>query len=469
MHLEVIESGREKDQSILFRKVQKVLRRLHTLKYGHTLSATHVLDFPVEPINKTRYGEELGRDNNPLLTLFQNDPISREIDPIEIAWQYHIIYETPNGHLFKKNRLFDDINKGNGLTLIHVTPSLDKIIQSGEIYASGGCLGASIYSVPARPDGRLHNLTKFVIEDQMVNNLHNINPQLMMIKIRPETFNHANMEENWLDYLRFGEFQAHVFQEQVRNGIFSREALEKIKRKVISQIIPAHEFLSLCQEYNLDSISMQEYEKMFSQAINALPLLGYTYFETLSEYIALHQNDEPSQRLAEEGELYTWNYFKTIFNLTPQLYSSFELKKFAPTLEQIAEDIEIRSTQKEGLLNFSKEHFYYYMKWRISQNVRRKILGSKPLPDRDSSFELYHGTNPSLVGHIIHREIRNAQGLSKEHQIYEEARAKKLWNYWNEKDIIVPFNALLPKGEIGINPTFENLSYKVYRAKLLSN
>src|SRR5258708_13647811 len=111
------------------------------------------------------------------------------------------------------------------------------------------------------------------------------------------------------------------------------------------------------------------------------------------------------------------------------------------------------------ITKFSEEHFYNFMKWRVGQQVRRKILGSKPLAGEGANLLDYMRENPSLTGHIIHRGLRKDPGLREQHSHYEKERAREIWDYWTEKKILTPFNALLPKGEMGINPRYPGLQY----------
>lgn len=458
-----IESAQMQDTYALWQRTRSILTRLQELRNGHTLSTTNIEGHPVSPLSKNILGEEIIPDTNPLISLFENDPISNEVDPVEIAWQHHLVYETPNGHLFKRNSLFDQLKQGNGLTLVHITPALNKILQDGWLCGSGGCLGASIYTVPLRTDGRVHNLTRFILEEQMPKNPRCKTPEILSITLSPESCASANMEENWLDYLRFGEMQAEVFYKQLQNGNISSSLLGMLESQMIREINAAYDFLSVSQAYDLDSIGADQFDAMFNRALVSMPLLGYPYFETLLEYISLYQNDANSEKLAAQGELNTWNYFQVVFDLSPQLYERFKLQKFNPGIQEVADYLNDASQQDRIIRDFNQEHFFYFVKWRLAQYVRRRILGSKSLPRPGAGVDEILETNPSLLGHFIHRDLRKRPELSELHRTYEEGRAVRLWDYWNKKNILTPVNALLPKGETGINPQFENLSYKIHR------
>ena len=40
----------------------------------------------------------------------------------------------------------------------------------------------------------------------------------------------------------------------------------------------------------------------------------------------------------------------------------------------------------------------------------------------------------------------------------------QVWNYWNHNHIAVPFNGVIPKGEIGINPAYP-VEWQFFRGK----
>jgi hypothetical protein len=47
-------------------------------------------------------------------------------------------------------------------------------------------------------------------------------------------------------------------------------------------------------------------------------------------------------------------------------------------------------------------------------------------------------------------------------RFFEQTKATQIWAYWNKKDIALPFNGVLPKGEIGLNPCFDKMSVKFF-------
>jgi hypothetical protein len=74
---------------------------------------------------------------------------------------------------------------------------------------------------------------------------------------------------------------------------------------------------------------------------------------------------------------------------------------------------------------------------------------------------------PHLVGHILHRIIRKMNRYPDFHVNFDTYKAIKIWNYWNKNNIYFPSNSIMPKGEMGINPTIPDLDYDVFDTKVL--
>src|SRR5690606_14572945 len=74
--------------------------------------------------------------------------------------------------------------------------------------------------------------------------------------------------------------------------------------------------------------------------------------------------------------------------------------------------------------------------------------------------------NPSLAGHLIHRELKTYMPIHALVSEYEKLRSKMIWNTWNKMGIVYPFYAVMPKGEVGINPHYPKLAYSIYHASI---
>ena len=77
-------------------------------------------------------------------------------------------------------------------------------------------------------------------------------------------------------------------------------------------------------------------------------------------------------------------------------------------------------------------------------------------------FESLSDFAAPLIGHLIHRELRSFGRYPDFYFYFDQYKALQIWNYWNYMDIVIPFNGVIPKGEIGINPAYPNLKYNTY-------
>lgn len=405
------------------------------------------------------FGNKTTAEHRIIQDLADRDPLKREVDLVEETWRYHLAKDTPNGHLFSENNFYDDVRTGEPLTLIHATPALGKIIDSGSVKISGGCLGASIYTAPQRQDGRMHNLLQFVKEDQMEGNP--ISPKktdLLLVEFPPQEFRKDLI--NGVDYLLYGPMQWKAFKRlhEERNipDDVTREIITHFEEQLTPETI---DFLKLCSRYDeIGTIPTAEFEEAFRMAQGDFKYLGYPLFEAMTEYVALYQNDDRSQKLMDEGELNTYNYFNLAFKARPELYKHFSLKWFNPSFSEMSQSMQDMAEEGKGILDFDPEHFAEFMKWRVAQQVRKsvglekdgEIIIPEPIHDRDSLMS-FGDQIPGLAGHITHRALRANHDWEPDHHYYETVRATTVLSHWDEKGTVFVANSILPKGEVGFN------------------
>lgn len=456
------------------KRIKYLLRRLASLKNGHTLSAQFSEGYPFYSHidrfgNTTKSSEELSNDEI-FKYLQENKDVESKIDLIEIAWQYFFTYGTPNGDLFKHNNMFETIKKGGGLTLIHVTNHYKDICKSGLLYPSGGCLGASLYCVPLRSDGRVHNLGKFVHEYELPEvmarkNMSKGQLDVIAITVDSENFIHSNAETNALDYLLMGQLQFEIYEYFKKESKLDSSIFDELEEGVIEQVRQTQDFLSICLDYHMDYISDSYFIRLFEDALVKMPFLGYVYFEVLVEYITLFQNDNATLVLKELGEINNYNYKRMVFDLSPDLLDGFKLINFRPSVNSVISYLKEKSEKGIIFTNFLEDHFINFLKWRVAQYIRYKLLDKTPL-DLSGSKEDLFDKHHSLLGHLVHREIRINKKLKEYSNIYDEKRAETIWQVWNTENVLYPYNSIVPKGEVGINPKYNNLEYGVYRAEI---
>jgi hypothetical protein len=207
--------------------------------------------------------------------------------------------------------------------------------------------------------------------------------------------------------------------------------------------------------------------EQFIQAIDYLPILGYFYFETLTEYIMLFQNNEVVNKFKMLGEYYSPSYKDLVFDLCPHLTKNFGLGDFKPSIQDAIDYV----SQQKIITNFDEKHLLNYLARRLSflTNARlfsedSKLINWEKLRwDFGSLVE----TCKPLLGHLVHRELRTFGRYPYFYFYFDQHKALEIWNYWNHMNIAIPFNGIIPKGEVGINPAHPSLKYKTYSTKIV--
>ncbi len=192
-----------------------------------------------------------------------------------------------------------------------------------------------------------------------------------------------------------------------------------------------------------------------------MPFLGYLYFEVLSEYLMLHSTTPETKTYAQAGELNNWLYKRLAFAAVDGMDQLFDLSRFNPRHHQLTELID---HLEPGLGQDVAE----YVRRRLSHLLARTALD----PSHDASAITFQGADPvtlrkaapGLIGQMVFREIRYMTRYRHLYHCLEKSKAFEAWDYWNREGIPTPFNGILPKGEIGINPVYPRSSVRVWAA-----
>ena len=385
-------------------------------------------------------------------------------------WRQRMVYECPNGKLLVRNTMFESLAAGRNIHLLHVTHALEQINEHGVLYPSGGCLVGSIYCSPVTRSGdgfQMHNLGEYVLTKEapaFVKSLGKIAgmPTPLLIELAVPVDGYRGLAG--IDYLRLGDIHLQIFLHL--EYLLSRDERHRLRASVSGRIKNTTAFLSLCSglihgDARTDSAS---FLRALDDAITRLPILGYLYFEALAEYMMLHSTAERTARLRERGELNNWLYKEMLFATFPRMAGRFDLSKFRPSPTQIGQLLR----RVDPTVN--PEHAADYLMDRLTYLVNARLFNSALRPEdwhhaRWEFDDLCKIVAP-LIGHLIHRELRSFGRYPDFYFYYDQYKALQAWNYWNHMDIIAPFNGAIPKGEIGVNPAYPDLKYKIYRAEL---
>lgn len=393
----------------------------------------------------------------------------------ECEWRKKWIEDSPNGGLLLKNSFFETIKNKNKIYLAHATPNFRNIRKDNLFFPSSGCLVASIYCTPLTEDSeglRLHNLGDYIISKEMPSfaknmkscSLENLNTVLFEIEIPAS--GKGNLTGT--DYLRLGEIHFETYKEL--EYLLSYQEKSLIHQSCSSQIRKGMKFLSIANRSYYDNfkISANNFLKVFIDAIEKLPFLGYFYFEVLSEYIMLYQDNQAALLSKEYGELYSPSYKDLMFSLSPDLLRHYSLTQFRPDIDEVVEHL-LKNKVFENL-NQGEMEEYLSQRLIFLTNARMFNKGSGLIDWENIAWD-FDGLSKvmkPLIGHLIHRELRSFGRYPDFYFYFDQLKALRIWNYWNQINLVIPFNGIVPKGEVGINPAFPELKYKSFLAKYYS-
>lgn len=400
-----------------------------------------------------------------------------KVERQEHAWRMRNFKEAPQGKLLVNNSLFDGLQNDQTVHLLHVTTDLDNILESGALYSSGGCLVGSIYCTPLflsdqhRGRFRIHNLGHYIFKKEMPMVLgkegraadKKITSLIIILHCPQEACGNLI----GIDYLRLGDIHFALYQEL--SYLLSNAERTQLEKQIVSRIKNAVQFLSTARGvfYLDEKIDRESFFNQFLSAVDHLPILGYFYFEVLTEYFLLYLCDRETKKFAGRREFYNHHAKQMMFDLCPQLLENFTLGQFKPSPDQLSRYF------KNKKAVFSKLDFNHFLNYLIERiiflvNARLFSLEGEKIDFRSAhwSFGGVVDFAAPLVGHLIHRELRNFGRYPDFYFYFDQYKALQVWNFWNHHNIVVPFNGLIPKGEVGINPAYPDMTYEIFEGEV---
>lgn len=381
----------------------------------------------------------------------------------------------PHGHLIENNAFFKSLND-NKLYVIHGTRNYEQITNSGLLYASAGCLVGSIYCAQVYKEGdyfRMHNLGDYILHQEVPNilkshRLHCKEGTILLFEIDlPKT---TNKKKAGIDYLRMGSIHYGLYDSL--RYLLTDDERESIEDTIISILLKSKDFLLYSNRLFLGGTTFtpetaRNYLDKVSEEAAHLNMLGYLYFEATSEYLMLNSTDEKTIALAKKGEFNNWLYKHMMYHIYENLKGDFNIHRFHPSVERL-----FRYFQQEidaGRLKINVDDAVVYIAERILFWINTRFF-SEPgsalrWPRSETSFDAHIEAFRPLIGHLIHRQLRTHHRYREFYFYFDQSKALEIWNYWNKEDVAISFNGVFPKGEIGINPAFHNLTYKVFKAE----
>lgn len=371
----------------------------------------------------------------------------------ESDWRDYLEHSTPNGWLMQNNAMTEALVSGRPMHLLHVTKNIEAIRASGELHVSTGCLVGALYCSPlaSQRDGlRPHNLGAYLLRTKP-------STTPMILEVTPD----GPIRPKGIDYLHLGPIHLRTFQRY--QSFLTPAENEQLDRAVLTGLRLAAPFLDTALRNAAGHATpAPQFIDQLSDAVMHVPFLGYLYFEVVSEYLMLHSATSETKTYAQVGELNNWLYKRLAYAAVDGMDQVFDLSRFHPRHHRLVQII-------EGMEPALVPGVAEYVRRRLSHLFARTALH----PSQDAATVTFQGTDldmlrkaaPGLIGQTVFREIRYMPRYRQLYHCFEKANALEAWNYWNCEGIPTPFNGILPKGEIGINPVYPRSTVRVWLAE----
>lgn len=384
-------------------------------------------------------------------------PVQRRI-PASLAesesdWREYLERSTPNGWLIQNNAMTEALVSGRPMDLLHVTRNIDAIRTSRELHVSTGCLVGALYCSPLvrqRKGLRPHNLGAYLMRTKPYTTP-------MVFEVVPD----APIRPKGIDYLHLGPI--HLRTHRRYRSFLTPAENDQLDRAVLTRLRTASGFLDIALRNAVGHAApASEFIDQLSDTVAHVPFLGYLYFEVLSEYLMLHSAAPETKRYAQAGELNNWLYKRLAFTAVDGMDQLFDLARFNPHHHRLVQLIEgIEPALGRGVAE--------YVRRRLSHLFARTALH----PSQDAASVTFQGADlsslheaaPGLIGQMVFREIRYMPRYRQLYHCFEKSKALEAWDYWNVEGIPTPFNGILPKGEIGINPVYPRSAVRAWTAE----
>jgi hypothetical protein len=347
--------------------------------------------------------------------------------------------DAPNGWLLRAGSLLETLTSGRPVYLMHTTSYLGEIRASRQLYQAAGCLVGALYGALLTREAaglRPRNLGAWLLETK---------PDTSTIVFEIEPL-HA-IPAKGINYLSLGTIHLATYYDHAsfltpaEDEGLRRAAVERIRHTApfLDQLLAAACGTHIPPRRLLDALAA---------AVPTLPFLGYLYFEVVAEYLMLYSTSPATKACAQAGELNNRLYKQLAFSAVDTMGDLFDLALFRPGHDQL---LELIADIEPGLA----ARVVSYIGERLPHVLARAALAAdhdaSAVSFRNATYADLAWTAPGLLGQMLFRLMRASPRYPQLFPVFEQAKATAVSSYWNTEQIPVPFNGVIPKGEIGLN------------------
>lgn len=402
----------------------------------------------------------------------------------------------------KSSMLYQHKNK----LFAHISMHKEKILTAKNISLSkGGCLGSVIYSLQVLDDLYMSGLAIGISERIFPGKLLDDKKLFIFSKQNAQ----KNEMTNWINSLGFGRIKLEALL-LVFTEIFKFKPIEEFLKstqinhvKIISSLVMAHyeelyplldyfrgysgrrtiflkqahyeNFIDREFEYfwsAFDNARNIKQDKLIAYDIRQFYWLNTLLFETLKDYIILHQKTRDQNLLGQYGSFDMHNQYQFFFSLDPELKKQgFKTELFSPTFENIVQKLKNHGVDlsthektrqfKAFLLNRFSSAIHVFLLDGISDFPKPALLNALPEAKFNTLYIFLELARflPNLAGNLVHSVLTklNFSDNSKKNLhdcllgFYQEMLRSLYGLSYNERNIDIPIKAnICGTDEVGI-------------------
>lgn len=341
------------------------------------------------------------------------------------------------------------------LYFVHFTKNFEAIKSSGKLLSSPGNLVDVVYCIPARKNidnsFSFHNYGNNVFKHLKPTEYNQLHPLIIEIDLSGE----KKSSIIGVNYLKLGPIYWKAFNSYLKPPVSLLHQIEKkynfsmtLLSRLSAWIEPGRQQIRYVESID-DAIKVLD---IISEISVEEPLFSFYYLEAVSLCLMYSSTDTETLSLLKKKETNNYLYIKVVHKLTDQPGTIFAAHTFRPKYEKLRQIL--TKEISDNHLNLDMDNFmitvanillYYFNSWLTNSEFKDD------------------GRYISLLGQLASLTVYfNQQDYPEFTESVRRKLATIVHNYWNNKHSAIVINSCTPKGEVGINPEYTSLKYRIY-------